>query len=113
MAPYFGLGGGASDGLPGAGGFNPGGGAAGWLNSMCLAALALEDVNASAAVGGLSFQWESSNWWRSRCGSARYTARTNRGNLSSAPIQICTNTSLSAYATMSVVVPPTTLDCPM
>ena len=51
--------------------------------------------------------------WRSREGSSRYTARILRGSLSSAPIQICANTVSLTYATMSVVVPPTTSDWPM
>src|SRR4029453_4848355 len=96
-------------------GLTPGGsaGRSGRANGMGLAAAALDDANASAATAGSSCQLDNSTWLRRCCGSAWNTARTIRGSLSSAPIQICSNTQLLAIATMSVVVPPTTWDWPM
>ena len=75
---------------------------------MRVALVALDDAKASAGTVGSSCQLDNSISWRSRAGSARNTARTFRGSLSSAPIQICSNTQLLTIATMSVVVPPTT-----
>src|SRR6266478_5181861 len=106
--------GGGWEGPPFAGGLSPGGSfGSGGANGMRGAAAALDDVKTPGGTSRSSHQLESSIWWRICDRSARYTARSIRGSLSSVPIQICTNTASLAYATMSVVVPPTTWDCPM
>src|SRR5207247_10545117 len=107
------LAGAAGFGLPAVNGFTPLGGGAGAANAMRPAACAFAETNVSGETAASSCQFESSSSWRSASGSARYVARIRRGSLSSAPIQICRNTSLLAHATMSVFVPPITDDGPM
>src|SRR6266481_248339 len=106
--------GGCWEGPPFAGGLSPGGSfGSGGANGMRGAAAAFDEVRTPGGTSRSSHQLESSIWWRICDRSSWYTARSIRGSLSSAPIQICTNTLSLAYATMSVVVPPTTWDCPM
>src|SRR5947208_13466 len=85
----------------------------GCANGMGFALAAFADANVSGGTAASSCQSESTKVWRNRSGSSRYVAWSNRGSLSSAPIHACINTPWSIYATMSVVVPPTTFDCPM
>src|SRR5206468_3386916 len=79
------------EGAPSAVGLD-GGAGSGWENGMRLALVALADAKAPAGTERPSCQLENSTWWRNCNGSLAKTARDIRGSLSSAPIQICTNT---------------------